>query len=61
MEIVYFYDSALRSFSQTSGDCQFWHIDLARPPWVMKSRCIFEEYDVYTVEKEIGILRHITS
>ena len=30
-------------------------------PMVMNSRCIFEEYHVYTVEKEIGILRHITS
>ena len=42
-------------------DRSFRHIDLASPPWVMNSRCISEEYHVYTVEREICILRYIIS
>lgn len=60
-EICLIYDSALRSSAQTGGDrpCRF--MDLASPPWVMNSRCISEEYHVYTVERVLGILRHIIS
>ena len=53
------YDSALKSSATWRS---FWSVyEPHESPWVMNSRCIFEEYHVYTVEREIGILRHITS
>ena len=57
-EICLIYDSALRSSAQTRGDRLCQYMDLASPPWVMNSRCIPDEYHVYTVERVIGILRH---
>ena len=59
--ICLIYDSALRSSAQTRGDRLCRYMDLASPPWVMNSRCISEEYHVYTVERVLGILRHIIS
>jgi len=59
--ICLIYDSALRSSAQTRGDRPCRYMDLASPPWVMNSRCISEEYHVYTVERVLGILRHIIS
>ena len=59
--ICLIYDSALRLSAQTRGDRPCRYMDLASPSWVMNSRCISEEYHVYTVKREIGILRHITS
>ena len=47
-EMCLIYDSALRSSAQTCEDHRY--MDLASPPWVMNSRCISEEYHVYTVE-----------
>ncbi|KAG5598473.1 hypothetical protein H5410_029843 [Solanum commersonii] len=35
---------ALRLSAQTRGDRPCQYMDLASPPWVMNSRCIFEEY-----------------
>ena len=61
MEIVRYYDGALRSSAQTRRDRLCWYMDLASPPWVMNSQCIFEEYHVYTVESVLGILRQIIS
>ena len=60
-EICLIYVSALRSSAQTRGDYPCRYMDLASPPWVMNSRCISEEYHVYTVERVLGILRHIIS
>ena len=57
----WFYASALRLSAQTRGDRPCQYMDLASPPWVMNSRCISEEYHVYTVERVLGILRHIIS
>ena len=61
MRNLFDYDSALRSSAQTRGDRPCRYMDLASPPWVMNSRCISEEYHVYTVERVLGILRHIIS
>ena len=61
MQNLFDYDSALRSSAQTCGYHLCRYVDLASPPLVMNSRCISEEYHVYTVKREIGILRHITS
>ena len=63
------YDSALRLSAQTRGDRPCRYMDLASPPWVMNSRCISEEYHVYTVEWVLvfwdislyGILLHCIS
>ena len=60
-EICLIYESALRSSAQTCGDRLCRYVDLVSPPCVMNSRCISKEYHVYTVEKVIGIMRHITS
>ena len=61
MKCCFIDDSVLRSSAQTRGDRPCRYIDLASPPWVMNSRCIFEEYHVYTIERVLGIQRHITS
>ena len=49
------YDNTLRSSAQTRGDCPCRYMNLASPLWVMNSRCIFEEYYVYAVEKVLGV------
>ena len=59
--ICLIYDSALRSSAQTRGDRPCRYMDLASPPWVMTSWCTFEAYYVYTVDKVLDILRHITT
>ena len=59
MENCLIYDSVLRSFAQTREDRSCLYIDLASSRWVMNSRCNYEEYHVYMVERVLGILRHI--
>ena len=61
MRNLFDYDSVLRSSVQTRGDRPYRYMDLASPPWVMNSQCIFEKYHVYTVERILGIWRYIIS
>ena len=57
--ICLIYNSALRSSSQIHWDIPWWYMDFPSLPWVMNSWCISEEYHTYTVERVIGILRHM--
>ena len=60
-EIFWYSDNALRSSAQTRGDRLCRYMELASPPWIMRSRFISEEYHVYTVEWVLGILRQFST
>ena len=61
MENYLIYESALRSFALTREDRSCLYMDLASSRWVMNTRCNYEEYHVYMVERGLRILRHIIS
>ena len=61
MENCLIYDSALKSFAQTREDRSCLYMDLASSRWVMNSRCNYDKYHVYIVERGLRILRHIIS
>lgn len=58
-EIHLIYDAALGSSAQISGDHSCLYMDLTRPPQIINSWCIYEEYHLYAVKRVLYILRHI--
>lgn len=58
LAIIWFYDSALRPSAQIHGERPCQYMDLVNSPWIMNSRCIFQEYHAYMVERVLNILEY---